>query len=60
MSHKDTKKWIRNYYRLHGNTKLIIDNQKMTFLLMMGDCLSMEIEYPLCLKREIKLNKLFL
>ena len=55
MSYRDIRRWITKYYALNGNTKIILLEDKMTFILKLGECLSMEIEYPSCLKRELKL-----
>ena len=58
MNYSDIKRYIRSYYGLHGNCKILLNNSKMTFILSKGECLSMEIDYPLWLKRELKLKSI--
>jgi hypothetical protein len=58
ISYKNIKLWIKRYYGLGGNQKIILNEDKMTFIIKIGHCLTCEIEYPSCLKRELKLNEL--
>ncbi len=58
MSYKEIKKHIRKHYGLWGNCKILLNNEKMTFILCRNECLTMEIDYPIWLKRELKLKKL--
>lgn len=58
MNTKEIKQSIRKYYKIHGNSKIILNNYNYTFYLRLGDCTTLEIPYPQQLVRELKLNEL--
>lgn len=52
------KRIIRNEYGFHHIQKIWIDLDTLTFKLRLGDCMSMDIDLPIQIKRELKINKL--
>lgn len=58
MSDKHIKEYIRRYYQFHHRQKILINRDKMKFKIRMGDCESVIIEFPVTLKRELKIEKI--
>lgn len=56
MKDKEIKKWIRNHFNLHGNQKIILNKNK--FWIKLGDCESIQIDFPISLKRQLKLESI--
>lgn len=58
MSDKQIKEEIYKHYSIHRNTKLKLNNSEYTFKMRLGDCTSIDIEYPVFVKRELILEKI--
>lgn len=57
IKEKDIKNWIRRHFNLHGNQKIILANNQ-SFIIRIGDCDSIEVEFPKSLKRHLLLDSI--
>jgi hypothetical protein len=56
---KEIIEGIKHFYKLRRNVKLKnIDFEKMTFQIRIGDCESAEIEFPIEIRRNIKIDRI--
>lgn len=55
---KEIKEEIYKHFRLHRNTKLHLNNEKMEFQMWRGSCESIWIMYPIKIKRDLILQKI--
>lgn len=57
IKEKEIKKWIKSHFNLHGNQKIILTNNQ-SFVIRIGDCDSIEVEFPKDLKRHLLLDSI--